>query len=100
MEINAHCSYRELGYDIHFWRTKSGAEVDFILGQGEVAIEVKGSSRIDDRDLRSLLLFGETHAPRLSILVSNEAEERVVRGVRVMPWRRFFQELWDGRIIG
>jgi len=49
---------------------------------------------------RSLLLFGETHAPRLSILVSNEAEERVVRGVRVMPWRRFFQELWDGRIIG
>ena len=100
MELNAHSSYCEIGYDIHFWRTKSGAEVDFILGQGEVAIEVKGSSRIDDRDLRSLLLFGETHAPRLSLLVSNEAEERVVRGVRVMPWRRFFQELWDGRIIG
>ena len=100
MELNAHCSYREVGYDIHFWRTKSGAEVDFVLGQGEVAIEVKGSSRIDDRDLRSLLLFGETHAPRISILVSNEPEERVVRGVRVMPWRRFFEELWDGRIIG
>jgi predicted AAA+ superfamily ATPase len=100
MELAAHCSYRELGYDIQFWRTKSGAEVDFILGQGEVAIEVKGASRIDDRDLRSLLLFGETHAPRLSILVSNEPEERVVRGVHVMPWRRFFEELWAGHIIG
>jgi len=99
MELVAHASYRELGYDIHFWRTKSGAEVDFVVGAGEVAIEVKGSSRVEDRDLRSLILFGETHRPRLSILVCNEAAERVVRGVRIMPWRRFFETLWAGELI-
>jgi len=37
MEILAHRAYRELDYDVNFWRTKSGLEVDFILGQGEVA---------------------------------------------------------------
>jgi predicted AAA+ superfamily ATPase len=99
MELVAHASYSELAYEIHFWRTKGGAEVDFVLGDGEVAVEVKGTSRVDDRDLRSLRLFGETHRPRSSIVVCNESAERVVDGIRVVPWRSFFQELWEGRII-
>ena len=99
MELVAHASYSELGYDIHFWRTKGGAEVDFVLASGEIAIEVKGTSRVDDRDLRSLRLFGETHRPRSSIVVCNESAERVVDGIRIIPWRSFFQELWEGRII-
>lgn len=100
MELAAHASYREAGYEIGFWRTKAGAEVDFVLGRGEVAIEVKGTSRVDDRDLRSLLLFAETYRPRLSIVVSHEAERRVVRGMLLLPWRDFFEELWAGRIMG
>lgn len=99
MELVAHASYSELTYDIHFWRTKAGAEVDFILGTGEVAIEVKGTSRVDDRDLRGLRLFGETHRPRLAIVVCNETVERVVDGIRIVPWRQFFRELWDGEIL-
>jgi len=100
MELAAHASFRELGYDICFWRMKGGAEVDFVLGQGEVAIEVKGTSRVDDRDLRSLVLFRETHRPRLSIVVCNEPAERLVNDIRILPWQRFFDELWLGRIIG
>jgi len=99
MELVAHASYSDFTYDIHFWRTKGGAEVDFVLGDGEVAVEVKGTSRVDDRDLRSLRLFGETHRPRLSIVVCNEQAERIVDGIRIIPWRSFFQELWEGRII-
>ena len=57
MELAAHASYSELQYDIHFWRTRSGLEVDFILGAGEVAIEVKGSSHVHDRELRPLRAF-------------------------------------------
>jgi uncharacterized protein len=99
MELVAHASYSELTYDIHFWRTKAGAEVDFILGDGEVAVEVKGTSRVDDRDMRGLRLFGETHRPRMSIVVCNEASERVVDGIRIIPWRIFFRELWAGEIV-
>ncbi len=35
MEIMAHRSYSELDYEVNFWRTKTGLEVDFILGRGE-----------------------------------------------------------------
>ena len=99
MEIAAHASYSELDYGIHFWRTKAGAEVDFVLGAGEVAIEVNGTSRVDDRDLRSLRMFAEIHGPRLAIIVCNEPDERIVGTVRIMPWRRFFEQLWGGGIM-
>ena len=56
-------------------------------------------SRVDDRYLRGLRLFGETHCPRLAIVVCNEAAERVVDGIRIVPWRQFFLELWAGRIL-
>jgi uncharacterized protein len=46
--------YRELNYDVNIWRTKSGLEVDIILGQGTVAIEVKGAIRVDGAALHPL----------------------------------------------
>lgn len=99
MELSAHASYSELNYDIQFWRTKSGLEVDFILGPGEVAVEVKGTSRLDDRELRPLLAFTQEHKPRQAILVCNETAERSVRGIHIMPWRVFLSGLWNGQIM-
>ncbi len=100
MEIAAHSSYSELGYGINFWRTKSGLEVDFVLAEGEVAIEVKGQARIEGRDLRSIAAFIQEHSPRQALVVCNEQAERVVGDVRIVPWRRFLDELWSGAIIG
>jgi len=100
MELIAHSSYRELHYDIRFWRTKSGLEVDFILGDAEVAIEVKGTGRLDARDLKPISVFNEEYHPRKAIIVCNEREERRAGSIRVMPWRVFLAELWEGGIIG
>lgn len=99
MEILAHRSYRNVGYDVHFWRTKSGLEVDFILGRGEVAIEVKGTSRVDSTDFRGLRAFVDDHHPRRAILVCNERNPRVHDGVDVLPWREFLARLWGGDIL-
>lgn len=99
MELAAHASYRELHYDIRFWRTKSGQEVDFVLGNGEVAVEVKGSTRLDNKALRSIAAFAEGYSPKKAIVVCNEREERRVDKIRVMPWRAFLAELWEGSII-
>jgi len=99
MELAAHASYSELEYDIHFWRTKNGLEVDFILGSGEVAVEVKGSSLVSDRDLRPLIAFSAEYKPRRAIVVCNEAVERQVGQISLMPWRVFLQNLWSGAII-
>jgi uncharacterized protein len=99
MEILAHRSYQELGYDVHFWRTKSGLEIDFVLGDGEVAVEVKGTSRVDPADLRSLHTFAADNRPRHAILVCNERAPRLVEGIEVLPWREFLARLWGGRIL-
>ncbi len=99
MEIQAHRSYRELGYGIHFWRTKTGLEVDFVLGEGEVAVEVKGTSRVDPSDFRSLRTFIEDHHPRRAILVCNERSPRLVEGIEVLPWREFLNRLWNGDVL-
>ena len=99
MEIVAHNSYKELDYEINFWRTKSGLEVDFVLGGGEVAIEVKGASRIENRDVRPLTAFIEEYSPRVSVVVCNEREERIHRQIRIMPYRNFLHDLWEGKII-
>jgi len=98
-EIVAHSSYSELDYGINYWRTRAGYEVDFILGEGEVALEVKGQSSVDNRDLRPLKAFIEEFATKKALVVCNEREERVVGKIRVIPWRRFLEELWEGQII-
>jgi uncharacterized protein len=99
MELDAHRVYRELDHDISFWRTKRGMEVDFVLGGGEVAVEVKGTDRADRRDLRGLLEFAAEHHPRESYLVCTERRERLVEGIRVIPWREFLRRLWAGEIV-
>jgi predicted AAA+ superfamily ATPase len=99
MEILAHRSYRDLGYGVHFWRTKTGLEVDFVLGDAEVAVEVKGTSRVDPSDFRSLRAFAEGNHPRRSFLVCNESAPRIHEGIEVLPWREFLARLWGGEVI-
>ncbi|MBU1122879.1 MAG: AAA family ATPase [Candidatus Omnitrophica bacterium] len=99
MEINAYRSYKNIDFPINFWRTKSGLEVDFILGNGEVAIEIKGSSKIKMADLRPLTTFTQEYAPKKSILICNEKTERLSGKIHIMPWHKFLHELWQGKII-
>ena len=99
MELMAYRSYAELDFPIHFWRTKSGLEVDFILGAGEVALEVKGTSRVDQSDLKSLKTFGQEQRPAKTLLVCNEKTARVTGKIRILPWRDFLTDLWEGKII-
>lgn len=99
MEMLAHRSYRALAHGIHFWRTKTGLEVDFVLGDGEVAVEVKGTSRVDAGDLRSLRAFVQDNRPRRAVLVCNERAPRIHEGIEVLPWKDFLDRLWAGEIL-
>jgi predicted AAA+ superfamily ATPase len=74
--------------------------VDFVLGSGEVAVEVKGKRQVDRRDLRALMAFAEEYSPRKALVVCDEREERVVGRIRILPCRAFVRDLWEGKIIG
>jgi predicted AAA+ superfamily ATPase len=55
--------YEDLGYKIYFWRTLAGSEVDFILygPRGLHAFEVKRSSTLTNKHIKSLKSFGEDY---------------------------------------
>jgi predicted AAA+ superfamily ATPase len=99
MELAAHRSLSGLDYEISFWRTKTGLEVDFVLGGGEIAIEVKGTSRVDPKHLRGIATFLQEFSPKKAIVVCSEQQERVRGPIRIMPWMTFLEKLWDGSII-
>jgi len=99
MEIAAYRSYSGRDFDMNFWRTKSGLEVDFVLGEGRVAIEVKGSERVDKNHLKGLDAFIEEHNPGKAVLVCHEKEKRLCGKVLICPWELFLKELWAGNII-
>jgi predicted AAA+ superfamily ATPase len=92
-------AYKELDYDLNFWRTKSGLEVDFVLGRGEVAVEVKGSSRIDGSDLKPIRAFLTEYRPARALFVCNEQRSRLHEGILITPWREFLEMLWNGAVV-
>lgn len=98
-ELYAHSNYSGLNYVISYWRTTSQIEVDFILGNHEVAIEVKGTDNVQSRHLKGLKSFSEEYAVRKLIIVSNDPLERIIGNITVLPWKQFLQELWVGGII-
>ena len=98
-ELHAHSRYTGLGHPIAFWRTSSGIEVDFILGDHQVAVEVKSTGNVQPRHLRGLKAFAEEYRVDTSLLVSNEPIERRIGDIQILPWKVFLSRLWDGDII-
>lgn len=100
MEIVAHSSYSESFYPISFWRTSSGIEVDFILGDHEIAVEVKSTELANPNHLKGLRRFREEYTVRRNILVSLDPKPRKTEDqIEILPWKTFLEQLWSGNII-
>ncbi len=98
MELRSYVSYRRLKKDLAFWRTHSGMEVDFVVGS-ELAVEVKATARVTDRDLRGLRALAEEGVIQSLILVSlDEVDRTTDDGIRVLFWGTFLDELWGDRL--
>jgi predicted AAA+ superfamily ATPase len=100
MELKAYQAYRNPELDIRYWRTSTGFEVDFILGDMNVAIEVKGTHRIHSGHARGLMALLQEHAVERAIIVSLEKEpKRLESSLEVLPWQVFLEALWSGDIV-
>ncbi|MCE5316353.1 MAG: AAA family ATPase [Parachlamydia sp.] len=103
-EFIAYRGLNDLDFSIFYWRTKSDLEVDYILGDGKVAIEVKISAKVDKSDLRGMEAFIEEHSPTQAYCVSLTPRARKIvlsNGTQVvdLPWEVFIRKLWDKEII-
>lgn len=104
MELMAYRSIKQKRFDIQYWRTKTGLEVDFILGNAEVAIEVKISAQVHSEDLRGIKAFCEEHPTTEAIVVSQDTAPRKLvinesLTISILPWRIFLEQLWSDEFL-
>lgn len=103
-ELIAYRGLNDLDFSISYWRTKSDLEVDFVLDNGNIAIEVKISSKVDKSDLKGLEAFVEEHKPKQAYCVSLTQRARKIalpNGSHIveLPWQEFIEKLWNNEII-
>lgn len=100
MELKAYQAYKNPELPLYFWRTSTGYEVDFILGDMEVAVEVKSSRRIDNAHAKGLRALAESHTLKRLLLVSFEQQpKKLSGGIECLFWKDFLTQLWAGEII-
>ena len=100
-ELSAFVSYRDVGADLSYWRLPSGIEVDFILGDMDIAVEAKSSARVTRNHLKSLRTLADEHPDvRRRIVVCLEPRARRTEdGIDILPAMTFARRLWDGEVF-
>lgn len=100
-ELRAALEYLGSDLPLRFWRSQSGHEVDFMLGDA-VAVEVKGKASVAPGDERGLRALAEEVPLKRKIIVCLEPARRVTAaGNEVVPAAEFFAELWSaGGLLG
>lgn len=97
MELRAYQAYKNPEMPITFWRTSTGQEVDFVMGDKDLVVEIKGSRRVHDGDLRPLTALLEDGPVKRCVVVCLEPEPRKVsKGIQILPWKIFLEQLWGG----
>lgn len=91
-ELKTYIDYVSHG-TLHYWRSKSNFETDFILN-GVSAIEVKGKKSIGYRDLRGLRALQEEALLKNYIVVCLEDRPRTIDNIQILPWKMFLERLW------
>lgn len=97
-ELYAFAQYFARGASLQFWRTHAKQEVDFVIN-GEVAIEVKASSNVQDRHLKGLRALEQDRPMRRQIVVCREPHSRRMGDVEILPVQHFLDLLWSCDIV-
>ncbi len=96
LELRAWADYRRDRRPLTFWRDRSGAEVDFVIGD-EIAVEVKSTDLVQDKHLRGLRAFSEVTNFKKYLVVSLDPQTRTIGKFEVVPYREFLRDLWGDR---
>lgn len=78
--------YRRIKKELSYWRSQSGAEVDFLIGD-DIAIEVKATSRVNDKHLKGLrALKGKNLIGQFFLVFLDEVKRETPDGIRLLYW--------------
>jgi predicted AAA+ superfamily ATPase len=79
---------------LSYWRSTSGFEVDFILGD-HTAIELKAKENLSTQDLKPLRALAEEKKLKRYLCVSLEPRRRTLENLIILPLREFLEALWS-----
>ena len=67
-------------FTIHFWRTQSGAEVDFVLCYGDVIIPIEAKFRSMKEPVitRSFRSFIDAYQPRYGFFITKDFNKKII----------------------
>lgn len=88
-ELRKHLSPLLPGQTLHYWRSKSGAEVDFVvaLPDGPIGFEIKAAPLQRPKLSRSARSFIEAYAPKVFVVVNLALDETRRLGDTEVRWR-------------
>ncbi len=97
--LKAWIAYGKERFELYFWRTRSGVEVDFIVygEDGFWAIEVKNSSKVRDEDLRPLRTFRKDFPECRPLLLYRGFERLLRHGILCLSCEEFLHQLCPER---
>jgi predicted AAA+ superfamily ATPase len=99
-EIDSYRVYKNPDLSLSYWHLTTGVEVDFIFNDMELAVEVKGVTKIKTDHLKGLRELKEDfHSIKNRYIVCLEERPRITEdGIHILPFRDFIVRLWAGEI--
>lgn len=93
--LRAWIDYGRTGATLHYWRTRAGVEVDFVVyaPRDIYALEVKNAGRIQPRDLRGLKTFRQDYPESKAYLLYRGRERLLKGGILCLPCDDFLRSL-------
>jgi predicted AAA+ superfamily ATPase len=93
--LTAWNAYRNNRFQIHYWRSRGGTEVDFVLygEDGIYAFEVKNTDRIRNPDLRPLAEFRSDYPDSITVFLYRGTERLLKNNTLCLPCDEFLYSL-------
>lgn len=96
--LRAWVAYGRSDFELSYWRTRAGSEIDFIIygSDGFWAVEVKNASSVRTEDVRALRAFRDDYPSCEPLLVYRGDVRLAINGVRCVPAHDFLVGLRPG----
>ncbi|MBI4952780.1 MAG: ATP-binding protein [Myxococcales bacterium] len=99
--LRAWIDYGQAGDALHYWRTRSGVEVDFVVygPRGLWALEVKHTEHVRPEHVRALRAFRQDYPEARALLLHRGRERLEIEGIACLPVAAFLRQLDPRRAL-
>ena len=99
--LRAWIAYSPGDFELFYWRTRSGVEVDFVVygSDGLWALEVKNTATVRPSDLRGLRSFRKDYPEAQVLFLYRGAQRLLTEDVLCVPVDEFLTEMRPGRVL-